>query len=246
MGSFLSRFPKLLIAVVAISLSAAFIIYQNPPHTVCEIQMDDFKTSMQGIIVPKVIQGKSAPPVFNSARDACRYGNSMGACADYIQLTMRIAREVRKLNSECLPVFAELKNFRAIFEQFLGVLVFSAWGSKAPEENAERFGWLNEAHLAVFCRIKDLFVELYGKPALDTLTNDVMKGLPGTSEVDELVNNDPKNKNIKPDPNNDSPKPAFGVTTKTAYEFFQAKGSPDPRTDIWRRSIFSTRCEFFR
>lgn len=243
MNSFLSRFPKILIAFVVISAATALIIYQNPPHTVCEIQMADFQTAMQGILIPKKVDKKNAPPVYNSARDACRYGNSTGACSDYIQLTLRIGKDLRKFNSECLADFAKLKNFKAIFDQFIGVLAYGAWGSRAPEENSERFGWLTEADIAAFCRIKDLYVDVYGKPALDALTNQVFKDLPGSSEVDEVVTkNDPN----KPKPKTDEVKPAYSVTTKTAYELFQMKGVKDPRTEIWRRSLFSVRCEYFR
>lgn len=243
MNSFLTRFPKLLVALVVISLATALIIYQNPPHTVCQIQMADFQTSMQGILIPKIVNKKSVPAVYNSARDACRYGNSTGACSDYIQLTLRIGKDLRKLNSECLADFAKLKNFKAIFDQFTGVLVYGAWGSKAPEENSDRFGWLTEADIAAFCRVKDLYVDIYGKSALDSLMTTIFADLPGSSEVDEVLAKSDSNRSKS---KSEEDKPAYRVTTKTAYELFQTKGVKDPRTEIWKRSLFSARCEYFR
>jgi len=242
MESFLAKIPKSLLALVVISVAAALIIYNNPPHSVCDVQMEALKTALQGPLYPRVQEGKKIPGAFLPAMESCRFGNSSGACNDYLNIVLKVSREARGLNSECYPRFAQDPNYKRLFDQFFVILAHGAWGSKAPEANEERFGWLSEADISTFCKVKDTYYQLYGKPEFEKLVEGVFQALPGSSTVEEVgAEGAAKNK-----PSGEEKKPKYEVSAKKAYDYFRALRVQDPRAEIWKRSLFSARCEFFR
>ena len=93
-----------------------------------------------------------------------------------------------------------------------------AWGTKPPEPGLERFGWMQEAELAIFCRLKNTYVRAKGEEAWTELRKRVFAKLPG-EEVP--VSSDPS---------------VAAATPKSASLVFSEQ-------EVWNRSIFSVRCE---
>lgn len=100
------------------------------------------------------------------------------------------------------------------------LMVRLAWGVKPPEPGFDRFGWMQEAELAIFCRLKGIYLRAEGEEAWVALRNRIATKLPG-EEVSP--SSDPSQ---------------VTVEARKASELLSEQ-------EIWNRSLFSVRCDSF-
>lgn len=102
--------PKPLVAAVFIGVFIfiwVFII--SPPHTICDTQTENLKTSQAGILFPKrteVIDPKFKgkvylPVIVQRARQSCEHGNSVGSCYEFFDIMKKLSSGIKRVSSEC-------------------------------------------------------------------------------------------------------------------------------------------------
>lgn len=224
----LKKSPPLLIAICVIAAATFLIIYMNPMHSVCDIQVAALRQGMEGYMYPKNIGDKYKPAIFADARKSCREGNSSGACDDYFSVQRQLIRELNKVNAECIPAVAEQNAYRDVLGGALVILAAAAWGDKLPESSEERLGWLTEGELALFCDVKKNYLKFYGKEALTQVENRTFKDLPGDSLFENSPTSDPNKLKLVP-----------------VVETLKKMGIADLRGEVFKRSLFSLDCRFY-
>lgn len=113
---------------------------------------------------------------------------------------------------------------KMVFEDAMTLMVTKAWGERPPEPGPQKFGWMQEYDIAVFCHIKDVYVRALGDLAYSQFRDKIFKTLPGEAPA------------VFPPP------PGLDPNRKLAIKV----SSYMPTEQIFERSLFSVRCDSFR
>ncbi len=218
MEKFIQSLPKPVLAILVIMGAIVFIVVTDPPHTVCDTQETSFKENLAGQLFPKVVKKAKLPPMLGRAKEACQLGNSAGSCYEYFSILKKITSEVNLASPTCTPQLFEVAEVKTALTDGLELMVRLAWGSAPPEDNFARLGWMTESDVAVYCKIRNVYLRANGEEAWVAFRRRIYQKLPGEMSV-EL--SDPT---IVPLP------------TKKATEVFSEE-------EIWTKSLFSSRCD---
>jgi len=220
MENFIKSLPKPILALLAILGGIIFFMITNPPHTVCDTQAQTFREIQAGNIFPTEVKKNKIPPTITRAKEACQLGNSAGSCYEYFMVLKKVADDIGKASSECTAELFNINEAKAALNDGIELMVRLAWGTKPPEPGLERFGWMQEAEIAVFCRLRSIYLRANGEEAWVALRQRIAAKLPG-EEVP--LSSDPNQVTVEP---------------RKAKDMLSEQ-------DIWNRSLFSVRCEAF-
>ena len=204
----------MMIALIAVTATVIFLFIFNPPHTICDTQVDTIKENLVGPLFPMVVKKSTLQPTVKVAQETCKTGHSAGACYEYFSILKMVAKQIDNASPECRAQIIDVSEVSKVLKDGVEIMALAAWGAKPPESPALRFGWMQESELAVFCYIKDVYEKALGEEAWATLRLNVNKKLPGER---------PANSDLGADP----PKARESLSDN----------------DIWAKSIFSVRCE---
>jgi hypothetical protein len=224
MEDFIKSIPKPLLALIVLILGVGFFMLNSPPHTICDTQLEVFRESQKGKLFPLAVQvqrkQETLPAQITKAKEACQVGNSAGSCYEYFSALKDIAVDIGKASSQCTPEMFQVPEVQRALRDGVEVMARIAWGSQPPDPGFARLGWFQDAEIAIFCRIKNIYIRGAGNEAWDQLRRMIYTKLPG-----------------------EAPKP------KTEPDQIVADPRPAPQTmaeqAIWDRSLFSVRCESY-
>ncbi len=220
MENFINSLPKPLLAFLAIAAGVVIFMILEPPHTVCDSQEEVFRELQKGNIFPTDYKKSKIPPTLGKAKEACQLGNSAGSCYEYFMSLKKVADGIGKTSGECFGQMFEINEVKSALNDGVELMVRLAWGMSPPQPGLERFGWMQEADLATFCRLRSIYTRAQGEEAWIALRHRIAMKLPG-EEVP--VSTDPSVAAIEP-------RKASALLSEE---------------DIWNRSLFSVRCEVF-
>lgn len=210
-----------MLAVLVIAAALIFLIFNDPPHTVCDVQAENLKGALKGKLFSDTVNKNKIPPLVVSAQEACQQGNSAGSCFEYFSILRRAARDIKSYSSECRSELVNISEIRIAFKNGIVLMSKMAWGSHPPEPGVARLGWLSDSELGLFCLIKDVYSQGLGEEAWDEIRLNIFKELPGESP------------STKADSGQIGQEPLKAIAMLT-------------EKDLWARSIFSIRCENYR
>ncbi len=220
MESFINSLPKPVVAIGAIFFGILLIFLLSPPHSVCDTQEATMRETQAGNIFGTVEKKKKIPPVVVRTKEACQLGNSPGSCYEYFMVLKKVVDDLSKASSECTAQLFSINEVKSALNDGIELMVRLAWGVKPPEPGFDRFGWMQEAELAIFCRLKGIYIRAEGEDAWGALRNRIATKLPG----EEI-------------PPSSDPSQVTAEARK-ASELLSEQ-------DIWNRSLFSVRCDAF-
>jgi hypothetical protein len=115
MEQLINSLPRPLLAVIVLLIVVLVLWTTNPPHTVCDSEMEQKRTALTGLIFPTpILKPKSTiPPKIQAAKDSCQLGNSAGACYDYFDILREVANNVSGSTSECIPRYFEITEIQS-------------------------------------------------------------------------------------------------------------------------------------
>jgi hypothetical protein len=173
--------PALVGAILIIGILLLFLI--QPPHSVCDSQLTVIKASQTPFLYldPKKKYNKTTGYEVSSKN--CRDGNSLGACLDLFGGVQKIIQDVSASNPECIADLADTAEIRKVFKETQELMVELAWGNKPPESTYDKFGWLDNNHMYLFCQLTDIRQKADGKEAWDAWRENVMASLPNPANL---------------------------------------------------------------
>jgi hypothetical protein len=167
-----------------------------------------------------VKKNERLPPRIIAAKEQCQIGNSAGSCYEYFTILKNLAVDIGKSSTECFAQMFDLPNVQKAFNDGIEVMARIAWGPAPPTLWWNRSGWLQESELAVYCRIKNIYIRTRGQEAWNLLQHSVFMKLPGETPA------------VKTDPNQIVAEPKKAIQVLSEQE-------------IMNRSIFAVRCESY-
>lgn len=220
MENFLNSLPKPVLAILVLVVAIIAFMIMSPPHSVCDTQAEAFKEQQKGALFPTEYKKSKIPPTIIRAKEACQLGNSAGSCYEYFTILRETADRVGQASAECTAQLYSINEVRSALNDGIELMARLAWGIKPPEPGLERFGWMQDAEIAIFCRLKNIYVRAQGEEAWANLRRRVYEKFPG-EEIPP--SSDPSQVTVEP--------------RKATLVL--------PELEIFNRSLFSVRCEVY-
>jgi hypothetical protein len=179
----IKQLPKLLLGFIVILIVLLVLYFNDPPKTICDIQMQSVNASLVEGFYNNSKEGdfgKSA----KAAKIFCLSSNSPGGCRDMLSRMDYLEKQIRTIPSEC-GYHASTKGIRSNLQISLKLLAEIAWGDKPPLDKYNKISWFDTRDLGLYCRLKLQHQRLYGKEAWNQFAFSVIATLPGANTLEK-------------------------------------------------------------
>lgn len=172
----IKQLPPLFLGFVVILLVMGGLYYNDPPKTLCDIQMQSISKQLANGFFSETSDGTYGRSA-NAAKKFCMSTNSPGGCHDMFKRLIYFEKQIRTLPAECgsAPAAAIIQS---VLQKSLKLFVEIGWGSQPPRDKFNNTSWLDTSDLGIFCRMKTQYQRLYGKQAWKELTWSIIASLP--------------------------------------------------------------------
>lgn len=185
----LSTLPRNILAFSAIVGGIIFIILADPPHTVCDSQIELLKTQQSGFVFKEAPapgakkKGSTIRASFTTLYDYCQQNAGPGGCYELFAATRSLVEDLQVVPNECASDLASVSEVKKILWAMSEFMARAAWGEKPPSAYLEKFGWLDTADVALFCTIKRQIEKTYGESSWVSFTEKLFRELPGAKDL---------------------------------------------------------------
>ncbi len=177
----IASLPKGLLGLLGIGAGLFLITIIEPPKTLCDIQIEIFEKNQEGYLYQERRMGQTFEPKIKKSLAECAHSNSMGGCFAFFRELKRINRDLKALPGECgSAVGSQVKKY--LFTT-LKLMTELAWGNKPPVSYASRNGWLSGSEIAIYCRLKNQVIRLFGEKNWEALREELFVTLPGSDKL---------------------------------------------------------------
>lgn len=188
MDKWLAAIPKPLLATLAIVGGILFIVFSDPPKTLCDTQLEVLRKSQEGFLTPDKNSKIQTTPGFQKFITQCKIANSPGGCYEFFMKMKVLLEDLKDVPDECMPEVSsgDVLNSDAVqpaIFQTLTLMMQLAWGEKPPETYHEKFGWLDTADMTLFCDLKRTAQKTYGREAWEPFQERMFRELPGAADL---------------------------------------------------------------
>ncbi len=224
MNRVLATTPKWVVVLVVITAAVALALLFDPVKDQCDIDIDNSKAAVAHLIEERVDDKKrTSPSVYKIAREKCTQGNSAGGCFEYFTVVREVMRAIYSASSvDCYPEYFETwPEAKVIVAKAIELMATIAWGDEPPATAADRYAWLSETEVGLYCHLKRIYIYGAGEEAWSSLRAQIMGKYPGKRDPGDL----------SPwSPDTDS-----GVGPKAKDEL--------SANEIWEKSLLSAPCK---
>lgn len=166
--------------MVAIVAGLVLIISSDPPKSLCDAEVHQFKMGVRGFLYPnrdlKIYKGR-----YFEEFKTCQAGYSPGACIGLFDGIRKMLDVSMALSPKCLGQFGEEPIVREALFSTVDLMIRMAWGPTAPPATpAMRSGWLNPSDVHLYCRIKNRISLVYGESTWEQFREKYFTELPGS------------------------------------------------------------------
>ncbi len=172
-----SSLPQWLLAMIVIFCAIVFMVYNEPPHELCDTQKNAFIKQQK-----KFLASKNYDNFFQK----CLSSNNRGACEPYFKGFKKILDDFKVIDEKCSQTIAQLSRIRSALTSFLVQVARLAWKDSGPTTGYNRGGWFDSSHFRTFCRVKSRYNQSYGEAAYRVLVKKVLAILPNTKKLTNI------------------------------------------------------------
>lgn len=173
----LGSLPRWLFVLIALIAGVVFIVLTNPPHSVCDSQVEIFQELQKGFLYPDPKVKASTPEVVRYGA-MCKMGNSPGACFELFSNMRKLIRDLSGQQPECRQKVASVEPVPDILKKVLALMVKIAWGEHPPQSSLDRNGWFDTSHIELFCKLQKWVQIQAGESDFLNLREQIMQSLP--------------------------------------------------------------------
>ena len=186
MVKLLLSLPKNVLAVVVLGTAIFFIVAQDPPHSICRAQIENFKSQQKGILYENSAIKNKKGPLLKRMIKHCKENNSPGSCYGLFSKVKKLIYDFKVVSVDCREEFSALSDVRKTLFEIYSLIIRVAWGDKPPVEYQDKLHWLSEVDVSLFCLIKNRILFFYGSSALVSLEKKTFKSLPGAEDMNPV------------------------------------------------------------
>lgn len=183
--AFILSIPKLILVIVVLVIGFGVIIYNDPPRTVCDSQLDVFKESQKEFLYSRpglnqTVQG----PLYTDLFALCQAGNSPGGCFEFFVRLRKMNQDLETVPTHCSETVAEEKIVRSVILSSMKLMAKISWGDRGPASTYKRTGWLDTSDLVVYCDLKRQAIRIYSQEVYDQWQAKTIAGLPESDKLE--------------------------------------------------------------
>ncbi len=183
MDRIIAAIPKNILATGIIIIGIFFIILSDPPHTVCESQLEVLKANQNNLLYKNPKSKFQKVTKYQRLRDQCLNTNSPGGCYELFQEIKLLLQDLSAVPNSCAQQAGAVKEVKEAVWESTEILVKLAWGHTPPSAYHAKFNWLDTADISLFCRLKNRIVVTYGDTAWNSFRERMMTSLPGAKDL---------------------------------------------------------------
>ena len=187
MLSSLYKLPKTLIASLVIGGAIVFIILNDPPHTLCDTQLEHFKSLQKGLVYKDNKDFHKEKALLKRKKETCEKENRPGACYEYFAYLKRLLKDFRVLSTECKPIIFSETPVRRALASALTLITALAWREEVLTGKVSKYNWLSRSDMYLFCDIKNKYIKQYGPSAYEGLEQQIISLLPSQNKNRSLI-----------------------------------------------------------
>lgn len=162
-------FPKQLMVILGLVLGVIFIILQNPPKTLCDVQKKVFLKKNQEFLFKNPKNKVRTQTIFNKNLEDCIKSNAPGGCYSLFGNITQLIQLFRAVDEQCHPQIAKLKEVKQALSRSYALFLEISWGEGPENELSNPLAWLSSNDISTFCRLQTHITHLYGISTLEQL-----------------------------------------------------------------------------
>ncbi|MCB0348785.1 MAG: hypothetical protein KDD37_08110, partial [Bdellovibrionales bacterium] len=175
--------PRWVLVGGILVLGILFLLVFDPPHSVCDSQLSLLKSIQTPFLYLDSKKKYIKTTGFEASYTKCRNGNSLGACQNLFNGVLKLINDVEASNPECIADLGQVKVIKKAFRDTQDLMVELAWGNKPPESTYDKFGWLDNNHMFLFCRLTGMRIKSEGKNTWEKWREKTMLSLPNPGKL---------------------------------------------------------------
>ncbi len=183
MGNLLRNLPKNVLAILVVTLGTAFIVLSQPPHTVCESQLEQIRESQKAFLFRPAASKVRLTTQYEILRDRCKASNNPGGCYELFQRVKKLLSDLETLTRECVEAGNNISEVKRTLWDTAELMVRLAWSEKPPTTYSTKFNWLDVADVSLFCRLRTRISSIYGESSWESFRERMMRDLPGAKDL---------------------------------------------------------------
>lgn len=185
MVEWLKSLPKTAFVTLVLSAGVLFIVFSDPPRSVCDTQISKLDEAIKDFLsLDQIKKPNRKQTRFTKLVETCKVTNSAGGCYELFLSLKEMLKDVGAVSPECI---AKLTSHTAITETVwtsLDLMTRLAWGEKPPEMATLRTGWFDPADLNLFCELKRTITNIYSDTKWNSFVEAYFTQLPGAKSLD--------------------------------------------------------------
>ncbi len=185
MLQWLLSLPRKIFVILILGGAIIFIVLQNPPHTICRTQIDNFKSRQKGMIYKDPKIKTRTKPLMDILIANCKKFSSPGSCYGLFSRARVFIHEFRLISSDCYKSFSLLGKVKNTLRSLYSLMIRLAWGDAPATEYGNKFHWLSHIDISLFCSIKEQIFILYGQSTLLSWERKIFQKLPEAKKMTE-------------------------------------------------------------
>lgn len=183
MLKYLYKLPKFLLAILVISGAIVFILLDDPPHTLCETQIQHFKVlQIRGLYRnPRDVHKEKSR--LRRSYNLCLKEQAPGVCYEYFAILKKLLKDFNVLTDKCIPLIYSTPEVQSALNQALTLMTALAWREDVLTGQVSKYNWLNRSDLFLFCEVQRKYIMYYGQQNYKNLENQILSLLPMKTKV---------------------------------------------------------------
>lgn len=183
--NFIGTVPKGILAVVILVLGFVFIVYNDPPKTVCDSQLELFKQNQKEFLYSRPGLNKTTQgPLFPEMYELCKTDNSPGGCFEFFVRLKKFNQDLDNIPRQCSETIQTEPVVRSVMLSSMRLMAEISWGDRGPASINRRNGWLDTSDLSLYCGLRKQADRVYGKESIGEWQDRTLNGLPGVESLE--------------------------------------------------------------
>ncbi len=181
MDQFINSLPRTVIAIGAIIIGFFLMRLNDPPVTVCDLQMNLFRESQKKFLYSASDLGK--PSMAKEAYEICKGDNSPGGCFEYFENLKKLTVDLTNIPEQCAAKAAEEPQIQTWVQRSLKLMVQMAWGERAPASYVQKNGWFDASDISLFCDLKRSAIRIFGNDVYSQWREEILMSVPDYEKI---------------------------------------------------------------
>lgn len=178
--------PKKILVPLLLAAGIAFVVLQDPPKGVCDVQKENYIVSNALFLFPKEDSSVNKKSFYQTALEECRQNNSPGGCYSLFSSVHRLTRSFNNVDSRCHKNIAQIKEVRDSLFLLYSLFIEISWAEGPQHELSNPLAWLSLNDVATFCQVKNQIYYFYGETEVAQLEQKAFQDIAPNYSPEEI------------------------------------------------------------